>query len=268
MFESIKGALCRLLKIPPEPNDPMGDVASLLVFRASRKYYYYKLLGWLLKSSAGILVALALTAFIAVQLAFAKPMGQQHSSWLSIELSLAAFLIVSGALFKTATSFFLVRLDYEMRWYKLSDRSLRIREGLLTVKEMTMTFANIQNISIDQGPIQRLFGIADLKVDSAGGGGGQGRAPSQQDSSSAPHVAYFRGVDNPNEILTLMRARLKRCQDSGLGHPEEALETHPGHSPSIQSGDPVDDASRIELYGELLKEAQGLRAALELAAKA
>ncbi len=263
MFETVKNALCKLLRIPPEPTDPMGDVASLLVFRASVNYYRYKLLAWLLKSLAGLLLAIAVSAFIAFQIASAKPARGGLDFVSVLEMTLLAFLLVAGALFKAAASFFLVRLDYEMRWYKLSDRSLRIREGLATVKEMTMTFANIQNISIDQGPLQRLFGIADLKVDSAGGGGAlqAAKAAGQQDSSSAPHVAYFRGVDNPEEILAIMRQRLKHCQDAGLGHPEDeqaAVQAPP--APAAASPE------RLELYKGMLIEARGLRAALERAA--
>ncbi|HET7537279.1 MAG TPA: hypothetical protein VFJ90_12545, partial [Candidatus Didemnitutus sp.] len=35
------------------------------------------------------------------------------------------------------------RLDYEMRWYMVTDRSLRIRHGVWRVSESTMSFANI-----------------------------------------------------------------------------------------------------------------------------
>ena len=41
----------------------------------------------------------------------------------------------------------LVRLDFEKRWYLVTDRSLRVREGVVNVREMTIMFANIQNIS-------------------------------------------------------------------------------------------------------------------------
>ncbi len=64
----------------------------------------------------------------------------------------------------------LVRLNFEKRWYIVTDRSLRVREGILNVREMTVTFANIQNISISHGPVQRAIGIAELRVDTAGGG--------------------------------------------------------------------------------------------------
>jgi hypothetical protein len=60
------------------------------------------------------------------------------------------------------------RLNYEMRWYIVTDRSLRLREGIFGVREMTLTFANVQNIAIRQGPLQRALGLADVVVRTAG----------------------------------------------------------------------------------------------------
>src|SRR5690606_27352307 len=62
------------------------------------------------------------------------------------------------------------RLDYEMRWYMVTDRSLRIRHGVWKISESTMSFANLQQVSVTQGPLQRLLGLANVNVQSAGGG--------------------------------------------------------------------------------------------------
>ena len=93
--------------------------------------------------------------------------------------------------------------------YMITDTSLRIREGLIVVRERTMTFANIQNLSICQGPLQRLLGIADLKVRTAGGGGGQGQGQGQAEKTGSAnmHLGYFRGVDNAAEIRELAHDR-------------------------------------------------------------
>ena len=94
----------------------------------------------------------------------------------------------------------MLRLDYEMRWYKVTDRSLRIREGVWRMREMTMMFDNIQNISITQGPIQRMLNIADLKVQTAGGS-----TPVPQQGQKGMtfdmHTGYFRGIDTADLAL-------------------------------------------------------------------
>ena len=47
MYEPLKAALLSLLKVPPEPHDPMGDVHSLRVFRAAPGYLRYITVGWI-----------------------------------------------------------------------------------------------------------------------------------------------------------------------------------------------------------------------------
>ena len=65
-----------------------------------------------------------------------------------------------------------------------------------------MTFANIQNLSVQQGPLQRLFGIADLRVRTAGGGEREGGANERGETTNM-HLGYFRGVSNAGEIRDL-----------------------------------------------------------------
>jgi uncharacterized membrane protein YdbT with pleckstrin-like domain len=130
-------------------------------------------------------------------------------------VSLLIFLaIVLLRLFALA----LVRLDYEKRWYVVTDRSLRVREGVVIVREMTITFANVQNLSISQGPIQRALGLADLVVETAGGGAVRGK----HQPGLNLHTASFRGVDNAQEVKDLIQQRLRALKDSGLGDHEES----------------------------------------------
>src|SRR5262249_54563002 len=112
-----------------------------------------------------------------------------------------------------------VRLDWEMRWYIVSDRSLRIRAGIWHVQEMTMTFANIQQISVHQGPLRGLFGIYDLEVPPAGGGAPV--HPAHGGLTNTGHRGFFHGIDNAPEIRDMMLERLRRLRDTGLGDPDE-----------------------------------------------
>ena len=140
-------------------------------------------------------------------------------------------------------------LDYEMRWYIMTDRSLRIREGILRVKEKTMAFANIQNIAIRQGPIQRLLSVADVEVRNAGGGSGSSDQH-KQGTAEPMHVGYFRGVSNAEEIRDLLREGVRRQRDAGLGDPDEP-------EPSAQP------AGAVAAAAELLAEMRAARAAAE-----
>ena len=103
-----------------------------------------------------------------------------------------------------------IHLRYDTTWYLISDRSLRIRRGIWTIHETTITFENIQNIRLQQGPLQRWFGFANLIVETAGGGG---HVP----QSGGGHVGIFEGLDNASEIREAMLVKLRQCRSAGLG---------------------------------------------------
>jgi membrane protein YdbS with pleckstrin-like domain len=152
-------------------------------------------------------------------------------------------------------TFLMLRLDYRYRWYMVTDTTLRIREGLLRVREQTMTFANIQNLSIKQGPLQRLFGISDLQVRTAGGGGehsGEGEELSEADNM---HLSFFRGVSNADEIRDLVMDRMRGLRDTGLGDPDEVERRSPAPDQDIA-------ARMLGAARELLAETRRLRGSL------
>ena len=54
-------------------------------------------------------------------------------------------------------------------WYAVGRRSIRTRTGLWTITEATVTYDNVQNVKLKQGPLQRAFGISSLEIETAGG---------------------------------------------------------------------------------------------------
>jgi uncharacterized membrane protein YdbT with pleckstrin-like domain len=249
----------RVLKVPPEPLDPMGDVRELRVFRAAPGYYHYRLLGW------GLIQAVAVVVGVGVAVGIVAGGAHGGAGWATLAVALAG-LELGFLAFHMVFSYVTLRLNYELRWYKVTDRSLRIREGVFSVREMTMTFANIQNIDISQGPLQKLFGIADLRVQSAGGGSGGHR---EQPGVFDAHTAYFRGVDNAEEIRDLMLSRLRHLRDAGLGDHEDAALGSPA-APAVRPRRAEIQAGPLPavLLAELAAEARGLRSAAEAAARA
>jgi uncharacterized membrane protein YdbT with pleckstrin-like domain len=104
-----------------------------------------------------------------------------------------------------------------MRYYIVTDRSLRVREGAFIVKEMTLTYANIQNLRVVQGPLLRLFGIWHLQVDTAGGGAVQKGEP-----GSNAHRVRMAGIENAHEVRdTIQRHLRQRGVSAGLGDPDD-----------------------------------------------
>jgi membrane protein YdbS with pleckstrin-like domain len=246
----MKAPILALLRTPPAPQPPAGAPGTLLVFRAAPGFFLHRCLAWGLKQ-AFTLIGVGVVLFFMWQGAReAEPGLGRVFFWLEI---LAVAFVLLGMPF----SLMVLRLDYEMRWYQVTDRSLRIREGVWAVREMTMTFANVQNIEVSQGPLQRLFGIADLKVQTAGGGGSVTSGKQGQEGPGFNmHLGYFRGVENAGQVRDMMLERLKRYRDAGLGdhdHSHEPVAAAPA-SPSPALADVV---------GRLGEEAAGLRRAAE-----
>lgn len=149
-----------------------------------------------------------------------------------------------------------VRLEYELRWYIVTDRSLRIRSGLISMQETTMSFANLQQVSVSQGPVQRFLAIADVQVESAGGGGGE---PGHKHDDSL-HTGIFHGVNNANEIRDLILERLRLFRQAGLGDPDDHHQSAASAAHAAPAN--VSSADALVAAKELLAETRALRAAL------
>ena len=237
---SWRDTIVRIARVPPTPEPPPGSPPR--VFRAAPNFFKLRLLRW----SVGQIFAIAGLIW-AIQ--FIRWLEANDTPALVITLmKIGEIFAVVALVFEIVFGWMVVRLDYEMRWYMLSDRAIRIREGITTVREKTIVLANIQNLAVKQGPLQRFLGIADVEVKTAGGG-----SSGEMDAKTggeAMHVAYFRGVDNAEEIRDLLREGVRRQRDSGLGDPDEP-------EPAAESGD---DA--ISAAAELLDEARRLRSAV------
>lgn len=107
-----------------------------------------------------------------------------------------------------------IYLRYDTTWYVLTDRSMRIRRGIWSIYETTITFENIQNVYIAQGPVQRWFGFANLLVMSAGGGGSN-----HEGHAAGSHVGLMEGLDNAAELRKRILARSQF--NTGLGDERE-----------------------------------------------
>jgi membrane protein YdbS with pleckstrin-like domain len=242
MFAPVRAAVLRLFKVPPEPELPAGSPGSVRTFRAAPNFFKLKLLLW---GARQVVAAVGLVIFIVAWQLAGSDIPRGIHTLVNVLKAFGVLLFLA----QIPVTYAIVRLDWEMRWYIVTDRSLRIRAGIWHVQEMTMTFANIQQISVHQGPLQRLLGIYDLEVSTAGGGGAV--HPAHGGLANTGHRGFFHGIDNAPEIRDMMLERLRRLRDTGLGDPEEH---EVAEAPARTIEAPVLAAAR-----ELLHEAQALR---------
>lgn len=308
MLNRIRPLLLRWMRVPPEPEPPLGAPGSVRTFRAGRNFYYVRLTRWIftqLGAAVGIAFSLYFigllrdgfvavrTAAISASAAEAAPaaapatpatkdeavpkkkrrprltseerfreIARNLPPWAMDVVALIELFTIAGFIVQLPFTFAAVRLDWELRWYIVTDRSLRIRAGIWALQESTMSFANLQQVEVSQGPIQRLLGIADVRVQSAGGGSvpehGKGAGESL-------HTGVFHGVDNAQEIRDLVLERLRQFRHAGLGDPDDQ---HPAQiEPPMLAASPENacavTADSLSAARELLGEARALRAAVE-----
>jgi hypothetical protein len=140
-------------------------------------------------------------------------------------------LALALAVLPDVVAYIAIHLRYDTTWYVMTERSLRIRRGIWVIHETTITFENVQNVLVRQGPIQRLFGIANLLVETAGGGG-HSSPEAHGGQSLAAHRGLIEGIADPQRIRDLVLARLRRSRSAGLGdEPFAAVTAAPAWSP-------------------------------------
>lgn len=249
VYKLFKGLLLAWLQTPDDPPEPpRGAPDSVKTFRASPKFLTYQLVLYVIRQVPGAII----TIIFAAGMFAGAAENPDNAIWLR---PVAVFILLSTTL-GTLVRYWLIRLDYDLRYYILTDRSLRIRQGAWRIQEATFTFANIQNLSIHQGPLERMLGISNLLIETAGGGGGA--AARGQAGGVFMHKGMLRGIEDAEAMRDRIMSLLKDYRDAGLGD-ERAKKASPA-TPSTTGALPP---QTIPILRQVREEAQRLVWALQ-----
>lgn len=128
-----------------------------------------------------------------------------------VSIVLACF-VIPVLLIGHVVLYIAVYLRYDTMWYVITHRSLRARCGIWVIYEHTITFENVQNVYLRRGPLQTLFGISELVVETAGS------SQSEHDSPFASgNSLRMQGLTNPTELRELIMQRVRDSRSAGLG---------------------------------------------------
>ena len=167
--------------------------------------------------------------------------------WLGVALSPIFFAV---AVLPDIVAYVGIHLQYDTTWYLLSERSLRIRRGIWTIREATITFENVQDVKIQQGPLQRHYRIANVIVETAGGGSGQ----SHGKGGSTSHTGVLEGVAEAARIRDLIMARVKQSRAAGLGDEASTMSAAHAARKSLGAGWTSDHIAALrEIKNELAR---------------
>lgn len=123
--------------------------------------------------------------------------------------------------------------------YSIDDDSVKMNCGVFWKKRVTVPFRKITNVDISQGPLERMYNMGTIDVQTAGAGGAPG----------AQAELRFSGIRDLDDLK-------ERIMDGMRGHIA---------APSvISAGDETsDDKSELSLLSDILTEIKAVRSALE-----
>lgn len=228
VYRGIWRVLSSWFRVPEHPPSlPAASGERLLSFHPSRRYLaYLKLYFWV----ALVLIDVAILAAWLVVLV-ANPL---------LGLLLAAPALAAAVL-PDVVAYVAIHLRYDTMWYVMSERSLRCRRGIWTILEHTITFENVQNVHVRRGPVQYLYGISTIVIETAGAAEAEGH-----NRFAVGNKAIMEGIDNPTEIRDLILERVRPSRSAGLGdEPDPPADGPPGLGPE-----------HVRMLREILAEAR------------
>jgi membrane protein YdbS with pleckstrin-like domain len=201
IYSGVWASVVALFRVPAQPPTLPAPVGAVRTIRPAPGFLrYLKFFFWLLLIPGDVIPIIAWSAifvpFPIVGIALVPPL-----------------LIVLIA--PDVIAYVAIHLRYDTTWYVLTDRSLRIRRGIWVIHETTISFENVQNVEVRQGPVQRFFGIADVIVQTAGGGAGHGKGEGA--TSPGAHVGILQGLADAGAVRDAILDCVKRTRSTGLG---------------------------------------------------
>ncbi len=239
-YSGLWKGLTEWLRVPDGPPTlPAGEPGlALRGVRPAEGYLRY------LKFSMFLVLGIVDVGLIGIlmTLAFVQPVV---AAILAIPIVVA--IIVPGVL-----AWLLVHLKYDSTWYLLTDRAARLRRGILVVDEATITYENVQDVSVTSGPLQRYFGISDVVIQTAGGTA----VASQHGAHFSPNQGVLEGVADAAALRDLIMQRVRASRSAGLGDDSPGPVGQPGAT--VENRVRTDES--IAIASQIVEVVRGIRA--------
>lgn len=256
MIAPLVQPLFRWLRLSLTPPAPITGARVQQVLRPGQRAHQLRLLKWAgaqLSALAGIV--LLLTAFDFTQwlppwLSFLEffegfAWWDDAFNFLPVEWRwVGTALTVGGFLVQLPLSFLALWAEWHTTWYVVSDQGVQLQHGTWTTHETSLRFANIQQVTLRQGPLQRVLGLADVVVSTAGGA-----RPSDEDDADNQRKNQGRLRDLDFAEAQRLLARIRQQLPAAAEAARQALPPAPFDS--------------LEAAQLLLSEARLLRQTLE-----
>lgn len=239
--------LFRFLRLPLTPPAPIAGAELRQVLQPARRTHHLRLLKWTaaqVSALMGVLLlitAIDFTQWLPAWLRFVEVFNRwdDFTDYLPAEWRwVGLLLVVGGFLTQAAFSFLALWAERHTTWYVISDQGVQLQHGVWTTHETSLRFANIQQVSLRQGVLQRLIGLADVVVSTAGGR----RSADDDEDAKRKNQGQLRDLDytQAQRLLETLRGQLEAPY-------------------ALAAPAPAPDVAALEAAQLLLAEAQALR---------
>jgi membrane protein YdbS with pleckstrin-like domain len=195
VYQGIWGILAKWFRVPEEsPTLPAAPGESVRSFKPAPQFLAYrKFIFWFWLTIIDVAI-----------------MG----AWLILVIAAPLAGALAVAVLPDIFAYIAIHLRYDTTWYVLSERSMRLRRGIWVIHETTITYENIQNVAVIQGPLQRYYGIATMHVKTAGGAAAHG---AEHGGMMGAHVGVIEGITDAGALRDQIMARVEELRSAGLG---------------------------------------------------
>jgi len=111
-------------------------------------------------------------------------------------------------IFLTFMFFYYIELKYKSYYYMLTDSEIVFRKGIFNTIKNVIPFRDIQNLNIEKNFIERLLGIVNLRLETAG-------------SNAVESEILIPGIESEDELTYKIRKKMEEIK--GFGKKQEEI---------------------------------------------
>jgi membrane protein YdbS with pleckstrin-like domain len=110
------------------------------------------------------------------------------------------------AILATFVFFYYIEMKYKGYYYMITETELVFRKGIVNTIKTVVPFKEIQNLNIEKSVLERMLGIANLRIETAG-------------SNITESEIILPGVENADDLSDMIR---KKMEEAKSGKPTPA----------------------------------------------
>lgn len=122
---------------------------------------------WIISRSIGLVVLIGI--YLIIRFIIPSLYIPKVSDFLLNNKKIVDVIGVILVLFESISAYIEPFFEYKQWSYRITEEEIFFSEGIFFTKSVTIPIVRIQNIKLSEGPINRKFNLATIKIGTAGG---------------------------------------------------------------------------------------------------